>query len=356
MAPARPIPTILCVIVAMTLVAVSLGGCWCPESSVLTGDGAESSLAVETSESADAFVFPPTLSELGVFSDLVKLTPSEDVLAFDVKHPLFSDRTAKQRHLRVPRGALVTRSEHGEPVFPVGTLLLKSFSYPSEHRRMETRVSRRTASNWIYATYMWRRDLADADLVGANGLDTHVAIPDSASTYAIPSRTACIQCHGVDGAPLGFSRWQLTDDTAAKLEGLMPPDQLPLARESVQGRTSVEAHALGHFVANCVFCHQPGTTSSAGNDLDLRPHQAIDSLVGIRSRRLSRADATTRVVAGDPEASLLYRLTARTYSSGHDRPITMPPVGSRLIDDEGVLVLRNWITELSTEARDGLSK
>ncbi len=346
----------LCVMVALAILAISLGSSWRTEQPAHVEPDAEEALALSDDVHAEESDFPNALSELGVFSNLPTLSPAGGVVAFDVNFPLFSDQTAKHRHLRVPRGAGVVRSEQGEPVFPTGTLLLKTFSYPDGIGRIETRVSRRTKTKWIYATYMWRPDQTDADLVRAMGLDTLIPIPESNLTYAIPSRTSCIQCHGVGGAPLGFSRWQLTDATAKKLETLMTGDQLPLARESIQGRTAAESHALEHFIANCVFCHQPGTTASAGNDLDLRPRHAVESLVNVRSRRLSLPDASMRVAPKDPDASLIYRLTARTYSSGNDRQVAMPPIGSRLVDDEGVRVIRDWILELSTDERGLISR
>jgi len=86
------------------------------------------------------------------------------------------------------------------------------------------------------------------------------------------------------------------------------------------------------FVTRCAQCHD-ARTRLGGLDLVSDPHAA---LVGVASAQWV---TETRVVAGDPEASLLFRKV--TGRQGAERGTTMPLNGT--IGPEGVAAIEAWI-------------
>ncbi|HWB79892.1 MAG TPA: hypothetical protein VG755_33235, partial [Nannocystaceae bacterium] len=106
----------------------------------------------------------------------------------------------------------------------------------------------------------------------------------------------------------------------------------------------------GYLHGNCGGCHRKdGPLASLG--MDLSHHladdaSAIATTVGRHSRaplpgapELAQRD---RIVAGDPERSVLF---ARMRS--RDPIHQMPPLGTRVVDDEAVTLVGAWIAELA---------
>ena len=107
----------------------------------------------------------------------------------------------------------------------------------------------------------------------------------------------------------------------------------PGSYEAVQAR----------FNQSCVSGCHGGTTPFAA--LSLEPEVSYDQLVGpgftqIPSTSLS-CDGLPRVVPGDPDASgIWFRMTQR------DNGDQMPPIASEFVDDAGVALIDDWITQL----------
>src|SRR5207248_1759666 len=125
---------------------------------------------------------PALLSQTGAFADLRTLTPALGVIPYGVNVPLWSDGAVKSRWLAVPSGTQIHFSDTGEWAFPAGTVFIKHFELPvddrdpSIRRRIETRLVVRDASGGVYAaTYKWRADNSDADLLSA-GLSEKITI------------------------------------------------------------------------------------------------------------------------------------------------------------------------------------
>ena len=99
---------------------------------------------------------PSALSEMSFFT-LNNGFPeySKNVIPYELGAPLFSDYAAKDRAIYLPAGE-ITRLNGDEVVeFPVGTVLLKSFSYPADLRQpgvgrqmIETRLMIHYDSGW----------------------------------------------------------------------------------------------------------------------------------------------------------------------------------------------------------------
>jgi glucose/arabinose dehydrogenase/regulation of enolase protein 1 (concanavalin A-like superfamily) len=115
---------------------------------------------------------PLLLSQTGVFSSLTNLTPSSGFIGYDVNNALWSDGANKKRWFGVPTGTSIGYSPSGEWTFPQGSVFVKHFELPTDdtnpatHRRLETRLLVRDNQGFVYgASYKWRPDNSDADLV-----------------------------------------------------------------------------------------------------------------------------------------------------------------------------------------------
>jgi glucose/arabinose dehydrogenase/mono/diheme cytochrome c family protein len=125
---------------------------------------------------------PATLGATGLFDDLATLAPSERLIPYALNAPFWSDGAIKTRFAAVPNESTVGFQPTGEWNFPSGSVLVKHFDFPSSDvdpnakRRLETRVIVKQADGNVYgATYKWRADQSDADLLDA-GLTESIPI------------------------------------------------------------------------------------------------------------------------------------------------------------------------------------
>ncbi|MFO1295137.1 MAG: hypothetical protein U1F25_00700 [Rubrivivax sp.] len=116
----------------------------------------------------------------------------------------------KRRWLRLPAGAAIDARDADAWRFPPGTQLWKEFAVAGAP--VETRyIERRHDGRWLFATYAWRSDGSDADLVPAQGDSAWPWPRRSGGRYALPSVADCHACHDSAAVPvLGFSAVQLT--------------------------------------------------------------------------------------------------------------------------------------------------
>jgi regulation of enolase protein 1 (concanavalin A-like superfamily)/glucose/arabinose dehydrogenase len=119
---------------------------------------------------------PTTLSATGVFSNTATLTPSAKLIPYALNHPFWSDGAVKTRWAVVPSSANIGFAATGEWTWPEGSVLVKHFELPVDdtnpalRKRLETRLLVKNATGVYGATYKWRADNSDADL-----LDTAVS-------------------------------------------------------------------------------------------------------------------------------------------------------------------------------------
>lgn len=130
---------------------------------------------------------PATLGATGFFSDLATLTPSNRLLPYDINAPFWSDGAVKKRFAAIPNGSTVGFQPTGEWAFPSGSVFVKHFDLPvsdvdpNAKRRLETRFIVKKDDGSVYgATYKWRADQSDADLL------------DGSLTESIPIATASL--------------------------------------------------------------------------------------------------------------------------------------------------------------------
>jgi mono/diheme cytochrome c family protein len=317
---------------------------------------------------------PPALRGTGLYADWTTRQVAADLIAFSPQYPLWTDGSRKTRWMSLPAGAFIDASNPDAWQFPVGTRFWKEFAFS---RRAETRFIELTGDGWQYATYAWNEDESEATLAPERGVLRSVEIRDGIR-HGIPSRSDCKSCH--EGSPsriLGFSTLQLSADRdpnaphaevlaadAVTLRSLVErrlvrglPGHLQAGTPRIAAATPVARAALGYLHGNCSYCHTLSgdlanlkfsllypLTSSAD------PPPAVATTIGQVSKFVPSVWETpgVRVYAGDPDLSVLaHRMASRN-------PVAqMPPLGSRLVDADGVALIRRWIAEdLSGSRRD----
>jgi uncharacterized repeat protein (TIGR03806 family) len=318
---------------------------------------------------------PMNLSEYGFFEGkMADLQPAADVVPYSLNTPLFSDYAWKSRFVRLPAGTHV--AYQGEKVFdfPVGTALIKTFYYPHDFRQpdkgrtlMETRVLIREEKGWKALPYVWNEAQTDAVLEVA-GDHRDIAWKDingkkQKLSYAVPNMNQCKSCHNVEGEinPIGPAARQLNGDLAyaegtenqlrhwqarGLLHGL-PDDFASVPRAAVwndPSTGSVEDRARIWLDINCAHCHNPqGPASTSGFFLDV--HQTDPGVLGVRKSPVAAGRGAGGndydILPGKPDESILvYRLAAT------DPGVMMPEIGRKIVDVEGLALIRAWIEEM----------
>jgi uncharacterized repeat protein (TIGR03806 family) len=313
-------------------------------------------------------VLPALLSQTGAFKNVRDLTPGDGLIPYDLRVSFWSDGAAKSRWISVPDGK-IKFSAAGEWVFPRGTVLVKTFALatdettPNLKRRLETRLIVCDSSGGVYgATYKWRADRSDADLLATNlteAIFIQTATGVRTQSWYYPSRQDCLTCHTANaGGVLGVKTRQLnhdytypsgvTDNELRTWNHLGLFDQnlneseiknFPKLARAEDATQSLEDRARSYLDANCSQCHRPkGTVAyfDARYDTPLAEQNLIDGPVLIDER----IDNSRVIAPNDIWRSILY-LRANTVE-----PFKMPPLARNTIDAQGMNLLRQWIESL----------
>jgi mono/diheme cytochrome c family protein len=309
---------------------------------------------------------PERLQDTGLYADWATKTIAADNLPFAPQYPLWSDGATKARWARIPPGTFIDASDPDVWEFPVGTRLWKEFSFS---RRAETRFMELTGAGWQYASYAWSDDGSEAVLVPDTGIRQSVPIRDGVR-HAVPSQADCRACH--EAGPirvLGLTALQLSPDRDpnAPHAETPPPGALDLPAlvrrglirglpasmladpPKIQAATPTGRAALGYLHANCGGCHTDrGELKSLAFALNylltgpVAPPPALFTSVGRPSRfqMPPTSQMIERVCAGEPDKSVL---VARMAS--RNPLLQMPPLGTRIVDEDAVKLIRQWIAE-----------
>lgn len=310
---------------------------------------------------------PATLSETGLFTDLATLTPNPGLIPYDVAAPLWSDGAVKRRWIGLAGTSRIGFRTLEPWAFPVGTVLVKHFELPlvagdpSSAKRLETRVLRRTTDGWQGLTYRWNDAETEAFLLaGAETATYDVEDADApggrrALRWDYPSRSDCFRCHTeAAGIVLGVHTRQLnrafaypaaTDNQLRAWDHvdlfdvrLAAPARYPAFPDPSDEAAPLEDRARAYLHANCASCHQPG--GPAPGTMDLRA-ETPDGAMAVFDVAPTEGDLgiedARRIAPGDPEASVLWE---RMRSTDPER---MPPLGSRLPDEEAIRLIEAWI-------------
>lgn len=301
--------------------------------------------------------------------------PADNVLAYQLNTPLFSDYTVKHRYVRLPEGQQMTWTDSAALDFPVGTAIAKTFAYPdgeedhtANERFMETRIEFREESGWYGYSYVWNDDQTDADLrLGGGVVDvswTDAAGASQSNHYQIPNANQCLSCHGQDGkyVPLGptarnlngpciadasanqLEQWIAGGNlTGAPAEGDRPA--MPHYNDAASG--SLDHRARAWLDVNCAHCHNPvGSARTSG--LDLRSTQDDLAKFGVFKSPVAAGKGSGGrrydIVPGKPDESILmFRLETEEPGA------RMPNIARNMIHGESTQLIRDWISAMPVQ-------
>lgn len=294
--------------------------------------------ALRTPAGVEPVDLPARLSETGCMDPADPSRPNAGLRAYTVNVPLWSDGAEKERWISLPAGATVDVGPDGHWNFPVDTVLVKQFRLGEV--LLETRLLVHHPDGWAGYTYVWDETGADAFLL--DGIDTRAV---DGQDWTFPSRTQCLRCHTeVAQRSLGTTTAQLNQaDQLDRLADLLsaPLDPDPPALPALDGPAPIEERAKALLDVNCAMCHQPG--GPGGGAMDLRWTTPLAEMgvcdvppaygdVGPGDRLLAPGDASRSI--------LVLRMRDRAG-------FRMPPVGSNVVDADGVALLEAWIDGLS---------
>ena len=303
-------------------------------------------------DAANAFLAAPrTLAAWGLFQgDAREQRPSKDVYGYELNTPLFSDYASKHRFFKVPTGTTVAYQEDGVLEFPKGTVIAKTFAYPSSEgeRLVETRIQVLGRVGWHGFAYQWNDEQTDATLVLGGARDRGRSLDHS---YEIPNANQCLNCHGQNDVfvPLGPTARNLNRDgqleqwaAAGVLSGLPPSSSIAsLAVWDDPSTGTLDDRARAWLEVNCAHCHNPiGAARTTGLDLTLE--QQAPGRLGIMKTPIAAgrgsAGRSFDIVPGKPDESiLLYRIESNEPS------VRMPTLSRSLMHVEAVALIREWI-------------
>ncbi|WP_076536927.1 parallel beta-helix domain-containing protein [Shewanella sp. UCD-KL21] len=333
----------------------------------------------------------PNLSDYNLFADMANPTdgPNSGGLPYDLNTPLFTDHASKYRFVYLPDGTIADYSENESFDFPVGTVISKTFSLPTNTNNrgfanedlIETRLLIHRDTGWTALPYVWKADKSDAVIAKAGAIQGKTVIhkgTELAFDYVVPSMNQCKQCHQFkadedsnavfmpigpkarhlnknyeysDGAMNQLAKWQ----AEGILQGVPELDTVPMMPKFQDGDeanidsmsdTELMAAAKGYLDINCAHCHRPeGNASNTG--LKLEYWRSYDEDAGFSHGTCKSPVAYGGgslgfdVVPGNPEESILH-FRMETNEPG-DR---MPEIGRSLSHDEGVALINEWIKRL----------
>lgn len=314
------------------------------------------------------------LSEYGFFEgELNQLNPAKQVIPYTLNTPLYSDYAFKARFVYIPEGSTVPYNDSIAFDFPEGTVLIKNFYYPEDfqepegkRRIMETRLLTRNAKGWKALPYIWDEAQTEATLDVAGGRSmvswTHTDGKKRELEYAVPNANQCKGCHKhggktrpigptsrqlngsfdyVDGAENQLERWK----KLGVLTGLPATDArayAPVWNDPTTG--TLDQRARTWLDINCAHCHKPdGPANTSGLFLDI--HQTDMTALGLNKSPTAAGRGSGGlqygIVPGAPDQSiLLYRMQST------DPGEMMPEIGRKMIDEEGVALIQEWIQHM----------
>lgn len=316
------------------------------------------------------------LSDYAFFSgELKNLAPSTKVLPYEPASSLFTDYASKKRFIWMPQGTKATYEEDGKTLdFPVGTTLIKNFYYntiqPGNTTKIiETRLMIKKSTGWIFAEYIWNDAQTEATLLtGENfesGSSQNITFkkPNGEvinTDYRVPSETECFACHRVNGksVPIGTKPQNLntiynysTNNIKNQLqkwvdEGYLAsyPSNITSTVDYHDTTKPLDIRLRSYLDINCAHCHQANARCDY-RALRLAFNQTNNlSNIGVCLSAAEPVNSSIEkiVAPGNYNKSVMhFRLQSVDESN------RMPLLGRTIVHDEGLALLRDWISSLN---------
>jgi len=342
------------------------------------------------------------LSDYNLFVDPTDPTsnPQSPGIPYKLNTQLFTDYASKYRFVFVPPGTTANYSEHEVMEFPVGSVLVKTFSIPKntndregiEHV-IETRLLIHRENGWEAVPYYWSSE------INAQYISYGVSIPATTThdgetlsfNYGVPTKNECTNCHTISPIrqdatddrvsifkPIGpkarYLNWdydygsgevknQLTKWEESLILTGTPSDKATIDTAAtfndstdIQSLTSEELNlaARSYLDINCAHCHRSNLTleeenySGPAGDSGLRLEFNRDfdedprSFGVCKKAVASGADGyPLDIIPGRSDVSFLpYRIN---ITGGN----MMPELGRDTIHSEGVELIKAWIDNMT---------
>ena len=307
---------------------------------------------------------PVSLSEYDFFSDPLNQVPNDGVVPYELITALFSDYTDKHRFVYLPDGS--SAKYEGEEVFdfPIGSALIKTFSYKTNDGGallLETRLLLNKEDGWDALTYVWDIEKKDAYLaLGGKTIEVSNAVTPSNANYIryrAPNKNQCKECHLKEDIvePIGPKPRNI--NKTISYENGIENNQIHhwaaigiLEEKIYSNESMVDAFDQSHDInlrarsyldINCGHCHSPeGSASSSGLYLSIE-----DKEFGVYKKPVAAGRGSGglsySIVPGHPEESiLLFRMLS------NEPDVMMPESGRSLMHVEAIELIREWISEM----------
>jgi hypothetical protein len=310
---------------------------------------------------------PPGLYDDGACTHL-----SDGVRPYRPNYELWSDGAKKERFIYLPAGSQIDTSNPNRWSFPVGTRIYKTFELAGA--RVETRLLQKNAAaasidSWTTVSYEWSADQSTATAADAAGVSDLLG-----TGHDIPSQAQCRSCHTMAGADAvnGFGAIQLNHDADADggftLQSLLDEGSLvnvsggtpnvSVEGSHIPGDAAAQA-ALGYLHGNCGNCH--GGTAPKAN-LTLWSTVMTEQLDDAAALKSAACQCLTRWTGrhnpdGDPYllriapghsavSGVIGRMSVRVVNE------QMPPIGTSLVDTQGIATVAAFIDALDPSVCD----
>ena len=331
--------------------------------------------------------FPRKLSQTGIFASTKDHKVAPGIIPYSVNAQLWGDHAEKDRFIAIPGNGQINLDEVTYPEspgappgwkFPDGTVLVKTFAMdmergnPKSRKRLETRIMHYQQfpgtqeygdQYWRGYTYIWNDEQTDAELLDEKGADKllKIKVGDKVveQNYRFPSRAECTLCHNNAAKfALGVSTLQMNRDH--NYDGVManqlitlehigmfakklPSEaaKLPKLPDYRDEKVSIEDRARSYLHSNCSHCH----IKWGGGNAEFKLHLGLDlkDLGIVNTAPVHgnfKIDGAKLLVPGQPQKSIiLERMKMTTLGR-------MPHIGSRVVDDQAVQLVQDWIKGL----------
>ena len=333
--------------------------------------------------------FPSDLSQWGViYRDGDDLVLNDDVIAYDLNSPLFTDYAHKLRTMWIPPGKKIVFEPGPDLQLPVGSIVSKTFYYPRQGKTLlntdsqvndfssrglnlnnvqliETRIMVHLADGWHGLPYIWDDAQRRATLAITGDVKALTLLTGDVSqsfNYVVPDANQCQACHidnmiteqmhllGVKVRHLdkSYRGAYNSDNQLAYLLARNKITALPkVINKNVNWQDSaqsIEQRARSYLDINCGHCHNPaGPADTSGMFLNKDEEQLIR--LGVCKPPVAAGQGTggrkVGISPGHADQSIL------SYRMGSlDLGAMMPELGRSLIHTEGVSLVNEWINAM----------
>ena len=303
------------------------------------------------------------LSDYDFFKSPKEQIPNDNVHKYFLQTPLFSDYSLKDRFVYIPQEKKATHSFDKVYDFPIGSALVKTFSYEMASDKnkvlLETRLLLLQETGWSAHTYVWDENQEEAFLkVSGKTIEGIKFFHDGKLKkidYRVPNQNQCKECHLSDNKimPIGPKSRNLNFEVTQQNKiinqidywiekGLVENhDPQKVVADWKNMEESLDDRARAYLDVNCGHCHMPGGSADT-TGLYLSVNEKDVRKLGVNKPPVAAGRASGNlmysIVPGKPEKSiLLYRMKSE------DPGIMMPESGRALAHSEGIRLIESWI-------------